>query len=78
VSQSDAPPHGPTDDRSRHYDDADWFDTPAEQAAQERRQGRKIAYSDVGIKRQKLGDIDLTPDQLQQLRKMLGTPGKDQ
>ena len=62
----------------RHYDDADWFDTPAEQAAQERRQRGKITYTDVGIKRQRRGDMDLTPDQVRQLRKTLGTPGKDQ
>lgn len=78
VSQPDSPPHGPTEDRSRHYGDDQWFDTEAEKEAQDRRQGGKISYSDVGIRRQRPGEIDLTPDQQQRLRKMLGTPGKDQ
>lgn len=78
VSQPDSPPDGPTEDRSRHYGDDQWYDTEAEKEAQDRRQGGKITYSDVGVKRQQPGDIDLTPDQLQRLRKTLGTPGKDQ
>lgn len=78
VSQSDSPSHSPTKDRSRHYGDDQWYDTEAEKEAQDRRQGGKITYSDVGVKRQRPGDIDLTPDQLERLRKTLGTPGKDQ
>lgn len=63
---------------SRHYDDPDWFDTPGERAAQERRQGGKISYSDVGIKRQSARDYGITSEQMEQLRKRRGTPGEDQ
>ncbi|MHB8106330.1 MAG: hypothetical protein ACYDH4_02700 [Candidatus Cryosericum sp.] len=78
VSRPDSPPHRPTEDRSRHYGDDQWYDTEAEKEAQDRRQGGKISYSDVGIKRQSARDYGITSEQMEQLRKRRGTPGEDQ
>lgn len=78
VSQYDSPPHGATEDSSRHYGDDQWYDTEAEKEAQDRRQGGKISYSDVGVKRQSARDYGITSEQMEQLRKRRGTPREDQ
>jgi len=65
-------------DHTRHYDDEYWYDTEREKDAQDRRQSGRISYSDVGIKRQSPRDSGITPEQMEQLRRMRGTPGEDQ
>ena len=65
-------------DHTRHYEDEYWYDTEREKDAQDRRQSGRISYSDVGIKRQSPRDSGITPEQMEQLRRMRGTPGEDQ
>jgi hypothetical protein len=68
----------PDNDHSGRYGDDQWHETEAEKEAQERSEGGKISYSDVGVKRQSLWDSGITPEQTEQLRRMGGTPGKDE
>lgn len=64
-------------DRSRHYEDDQWYDTEAQKEAQECRRGRKFSRSDIGVQRQ--GDsTDVTLEQTLELLKRRGTAGEDE
>ncbi len=78
VNQMKTRPFPAATDHTRHYEDEHWYDTEREKDAQDRRQGGRITYSDVGIKRQSPRDSGITSEQMEQLRRIRGTPGEDQ
>jgi hypothetical protein len=68
----------PEDSHSRHYADDQWFETEAEKQAQDRRQGKRFSYTELGMRRQSIHDTGVTAEQMQELLKQGGTPGQDQ
>ena len=75
---STARPSLSRDDHSRHYEDDQWCETEEEKEAQDRRQGKRFSYSELGVRRQDVGDTGVSREQMLELLKRGGTPGQDQ